>query len=192
MNITLTGTHSVGKTTLGRGLYQHYCNSRKTFFAEGIPRSIIARGYSLGASATMASYTEYIIEQLSALSQASRYEIYLSDRSLLDPYAYALSNQQNGQSLITLRELELLHRVWELEQKEYNLYLYLPVQFPMSNDGIRPVGEGYRELVSQTILNLLEDYQLPYFTITSGPEEMLQQAIARIDSLLLADCPPFS
>lgn len=181
MNITLTGTHGVGKTTLGRSLYLYYSKSRKVFLAEGIPRDIISRGYHLGNCATMDSYAEYIIEQLTALSKANRYDIYLSDRSLLDPYAYALSNQQSGQSLITPRNLELLHQVWELEKKEYDLYLYLPVQFPMNQDGIRPVGEDYRELISQTVLNLLTNHNLPYVTITGNQDDMLQQAIASID-----------
>ena len=129
MSIALCGAHGVGKTTLGLGLYQHYRTEYMTFLAAGIARDIIARGYPLGISATMDSYVEYIIEQISALSRACEYELYISDRTLLDPYAYALVNQRNGQFLINSRELELLQRVWELKRKEYDLYLYLQNRF---------------------------------------------------------------
>lgn len=184
MNIALCGAHGVGKTTLGWELYRHYQAEHKAFLAHGIARGIIARGYSLGAAATMDSYVEYIIEQLSTLARAREYEIYISDRTLLDPYAYALVNQRNGQSLITLRELELLRRVWELEQKEYGLYLYLPVQFPLEQDGIRPADKEYQNQISQSVLGLLQDYHLPYLSIIGNKQEMMQQAIARISELM--------
>ena len=184
MRIALSGAHGVGKTTLGRYLYQYYQVGHKVLFAEGIARGIIARGYSLGMSATMSSYVEYIVDYLASLVQAQEYEIYLSDRTLLDSYAYALTNQNNGHSLITLRELELLRRVWELEQKEFNLYLYLPIQFPIEQDGIRPSNEDYQEQISQTVLMLLQNYHLPYTTITGSQKEMQQQAMSKINALL--------
>lgn len=184
MNIALTGSHGVGKTTLGCELYKYYIQKKSTYFSEGIPRNIIAKGFPLGYLATMDSYVEYIIDQLSALSQAQQYDLYISDRTLLDPYAYALANQSINKSLITPREIELLHQVWLLEQKQYDLYLFLPIQFAMENDGIRPTGEKYRELVSQTILKLLHDNNLNYVTVTGNPQDMLSQAIQSINSLL--------
>lgn len=186
MNIALSGAHGVGKTTLGRNLYQYYQTRYKASLTAGIARSIIARGYPLGESATMGSYVEYMIEHISALSQAKKYEIYLSDRTILDAYAYALTNQRSGYSLITSREIELLHRVWELEQEKYDLYLYLPIQFPLESDGVRPENGAYQGQVSQTILKLLQDYRLPYLTITGNPEEMLQQAITGINDLFVS------
>ena len=184
MNIALTGSHGVGKTTLGFELYKYYAKKKVTFFSEGIPRKIIAKGFPLGDLATMDSYVEYIVGQLSALSQAKQYDLYISDRTLLDPYAYALANENSNKSLITCRELELLHQVWLLERKEYDLYLFLPIQFNMVNDGVRPVGERYRELVSQTILNLLHENNLNYITVTGSPQDMLLQATQSINRLL--------
>lgn len=183
MKIALSGAHGVGKTTLGQGLYKYYRTRCSVFLNAGIARKIIAQGYSLGVNATMDSYVEYMIEHLSALSRANEYELYISDRSILDAYAYALVNSQNGNSLITPRQLELLRLVWELEQKEYDLYLYLPVQFPLKQDGVRPVGREYQEQVSHMIFELLRQYHLTYLNLEGGPKQMLQRAIFEIDQL---------
>lgn len=183
MNIALAGAHGVGKTTLGRKLFLYYSSERKTFFSTGIPRKIISNGYPLGYAATTASYIEYIIEQLSSLRDAYNYELYISDRSLLDAYAYALSNYRVGKSLISRREVELLQRVWEFEQKEYNLYLYIPIQFQMEVDGVRPIGENYREVVSQTTLELIEHYGLRHEIISGDREEIMMKAITAIEKL---------
>lgn len=181
MNIALSGAHGVGKTTLGRGLYRYYQSKYRTFLNAGIARKIIAQGYSLGADATMDSYVEYMIDHLSALSQAKEYDLYLSDRSLLDAYAYALNNYRNGQSLITSRQMELLRRVWELEQEKYDLYLYLPIQFPLVQDGVRPTDGEYQKQVSQTIFELLQQYHLTYLNLEGNPKKMLRKAVLEID-----------
>lgn len=181
MNIALSGAHGVGKTTLGRGLYQYYHSKYKTYLNAGIARKIIAQGYALGADATIDSYVEYIIEHLSALSQAKEYDLYLSDRSLLDAYAYALNNYRNGRFLITARQLELLHQVWELEREKYDLYLYLPVQFPLEQDGVRPTDEEYQNQISQTIFELLQQYHLTYLKLEGNSETMLQNAVLEIE-----------
>ena len=183
MNIALTGSHGVGKTTLGKNLYQYYSSRKNVFLSEGIPRNIIERGYPLGQSATIASYTEYMIDQLAALDQADQYDIYISDRTLLDPYAYALANLQVNASLIPEKEIELLYQVWNLERKKYDLYLYLPIQFSMESDGVRPIGEEYRKLVAQTMLDLLKKYNLNYITLYGSPQEMLYQAVNHIKKL---------
>lgn len=181
MNIALSGAHGVGKTTLGQGLYKYYRTRYNTFLNAGIARKIIAQGYSLGANATMDSYVEYIIEHLSTLSHANEYDLYISDRSIIDAYAYALVNNQNGNSLITLRQLELLRLVWELEQKKYDLYLYLPVQFPLEQDGVRPVGQEYQKQVSYMIFELLQQYHLTYLNLEGDSKHMLKKSIFEID-----------
>lgn len=184
MKIALVGTHGVGKTTLGISIYHFFQRKMSVKFSTGIPREIINRGFKLGKDATLASYIEYIVAQLSALSEADKFDLFISDRSILDTYAYALVNKKRGNSLISDTELRLLQLVWELERERYDLFIYLPIQFCMEKDGVRPEGELYRAEVSNQMLQLLKNNNLPVEIVTGNKEAMYKAAVSIIEQFL--------
>jgi nicotinamide riboside kinase len=57
---------------------------------------------------------------------------------------------------------------------------YIPIEFPVVDDGVRSVDEGFREEVDFMIKNLLDCAEINYHTITGTVEERIKM----IDELL--------
>lgn len=149
----------------------------------GIARSLIGKGFPLGRDATRLSYTQYIVEQLQA-EKALQGRNFISDRTLLDPLSYAEVNRSLHLSDCMSDMIDLLRSVWELESKMYDFYVFVPIEFPMLSDGIRPEGQDYQYQVEQKILSHLQSHQVNYITVTGTPEQRCDQVLSTLRPFL--------
>lgn len=183
ISVAIAGSHGVGKTTLAYSLAAHY-RARSVSLNTQIARSIIRKGYPLGKEATSESYVQYIIAQLTAEQKNQNSDMFISDRTLLDPLSYAIVNLKAGNSVVPQSIIEMIKRIWLLELQQYNLYIFVPIEFPMQNDGVRPEGDEYRELVEKQMVQLLDEYQVKYIRVSGTPKDRNAQASKAIDNLL--------
>lgn len=172
--IAIAGTHGVGKTTLAHSLMKSF-NYHFVVVNSQIARSIIRNGYPLGKEATVESYIQYIIAQLRVEQELEECDLFISDRTLLDPLAYAIVNQKYVNSKIPTGIIELLKRVWLLELQQYDLYVFVPIEFPMQSDGIRPEDEEYRAKIEEQMILLLDENRVKYITVSGSCEERTAQ-----------------
>lgn len=175
--VAITGTHGVGKTTLAHSLADSF-KDRTVVVNSRLARTLIKQGYPLGKAATTESYIQYIIKQLRAELAANECDLFISDRTLLDPLAYALVNQGFPDAAVPESTIALLEAAWLLERRQYDLYVFVPIEFDAQADGIRPEGKDYRIAVENQILSLLNENNVHY-TRVSGPlrtrtEQVLQ------------------
>lgn len=173
--VAITGTHGVGKTTLAYSLADRF-KDRTVVVNSRLARTLINQGYPLGKAATTESYIQYIIKQLRAEQAADACDLFISDRTLLDPLAYALVNRPD--SAVPESTIALLEAAWLLERRQYDLYVFVPIEFDAQADGVRPEGKDYRIAVEDQILALLDENNVHY-TRVSGPlrartEQVLQ------------------
>lgn len=171
MRIAIVGAHGVGKTTLGQCVVKTLESSKRIVFNTNIARSLIAKGYPLNKDATTESYIQYIIAQLSAEQSAESCDLFISDRTLLDPLAYATVNQKYEGSKVPKSIIDTLLHVWLLEQKQYDFYIFVPIEFPMPKDEIRPQDECYRKLVEEEMIAYLERYHINYICVRGTIQE---------------------
>lgn len=182
MKIAFTGTHVTGKTTLLKdceNYIQHNLDGKYSFgFISGIARSIIQRGFPLNKDGNVYSYINYINDQLEAEKVIDNYDIFISDRTLLSPFAYATANQSLPRPFIPDYLIKMMENVWLMEKERYDLYVYFPIEFPMGPpDHIHPSDEEYRKLIDRTIVDLLNKFNVKYIRITGSQSERLKKLL---------------
>jgi nicotinamide riboside kinase len=165
MNIAFAGTHGTGKTMLLNQMIKIFDKDSSFKYVTEVARKIIQRGYPLNQEANTDSYIHYINEQLKAENDIFDSSLFISDRTLLDPLAYALVNKSLPRPYVQDYFIEMLERVWLLEKEQYDLYVYFPIEFPMTFDGIRPEDEEYRRNVDKMIHTLLNKHEINYIEI---------------------------
>lgn len=183
MKLAFTGTHVTGKTTLLHAYDKYYQalsnkQDKKFGYITGIARQIIKRGFPLNKDGNIDSYVNYINDQLEAEKEMNGFDYFISDRTLLSPLAYALTNRSLPRPYIPDYFINMMENIWLLEKDRYDLYIYFPVEFPMSEkDDIHPPDEEYRVQVDIKMRELLERHDIPHIHMTGSPEERLSKLI---------------
>ena len=177
----MAGADGVGKTTLLTALAQHYKGSFSTI--SGVARGIISRGYPLGKAANKDSYVELLRHQLVAVLQMNaRGCRFISERTLLDPYCYAVVNATLPRPFVNPEFIDLLKQVWSLEATLYRLYLIIPIEFALTADGVRDADQEYQRRIADKMDEILRHSAIPYHVLSGAPDERLAQASVIIDA----------
>ena len=183
MKIAFTGAHGTGKTTLLKDMEEMLVDKFKVHSVTEVARKIIEKGYPLNMDATVDSYIHYINDQLNAENeQMQGCDIFISDRTLLDPVAYAMVNSKLPRPYISEYFIEMMKNVWLLEKDRYDLYIYFPIEFALEYDGVRPPDEKYRRDIDNLILSLLEQFQIKYIKISGNRCERKKQLFSIIEN----------
>jgi len=133
-----------------------------------VARSVIAKGYPLDRDATLDSYLNYILAQLTAERAAKTHRHVLSDRSLIDLLAYV---RVNADVRIPTHLNSLLEEIVWIEADYYDVYCYIPVEFVPIDDGIRCIDGDYQQLVDAELVRLFREYQVPTIRISESHDE---------------------
>lgn len=173
MKIWLTGTHGSGKSTILRML------PIKWKITE-VSRTLIEHlGFNplVGES----TYEQKLDFEKKILSVQIKHELelddFVTDRTIFDVLAYSstLLNTLDYWDMVALVS-EYYH--W---QNPYDIVVYIPIEFPMVSDGVRPEGERYREQIDKAILSVLKSFKIPYVTAKGTPEERVSQIYREIE-----------
>lgn len=182
MKIAFAGTHVTGKTTLLKDCEKYILQELEGKYSfgyiSGIARNIIKRGFPLNKDGNIYSYINYINDQLEAEKVINNYDIFISDRTLLSPFAYATVNQRLPRPFIPEYLIKMMENIWLMEKERYDLYVYFPIEFPMGPlDEIHPSDEEYRKSIDLTIFELLNKFDVNYVIMTGNQEERLKKML---------------
>lgn len=185
MKIAFAGTHVTGKTTLLMDYLQYIHmetengHDMHSFgYITGIARNIIARGYPLNKDGNVDSYINYINDQLEAEKRMTNFDDFISDRTLLDPLAYSLVNKSLPRPYIPDYLISMIKNIWLIEKNRYDLYVYFPIEFPMSGiDDIHPSDKEYRERIDKKIYSLLKEHNVKHIFIHGSREQRLNELV---------------
>ncbi|HET7482868.1 MAG TPA: ATP-binding protein [Actinomycetota bacterium] len=174
LRIAIVGSFSTGKTTLA----ELVARRRDLPLLPEVAREIVELGFKLDKDAT--PETEALIFLRQYNNELSTDE-FVGDRSLIDSLAYAgwvLDNQP------WRKEMALWDECLRLAERRlrtnYSHVFYLPIEFPIVADGLRPDDPEFQSDIDQRIVSLLHGHSLEYDTLTGSVEERL----ARIDEIL--------
>lgn len=172
--VVIVGSFSTGKTTLAEAL------ARKM----GLPllpetaREVVELGFKLDKDATAETETLIFLKQFNNELSAREF---VGDRSLIDVMAYAgwvLDNQPRRKENALWEECELLAERYL--RTNYSHVFYLPIEFPIVLDGLRPDDPEFQKEIDERILRLLSTHGVAYETVTGGVEERVAQIQERL------------
>ncbi|MFN2524650.1 MAG: AAA family ATPase [Actinomycetota bacterium] len=174
--IAIVGSFSTGKTTLAELLAQLL----DLPLLPEAAREVAALGFKLDRDATPETEALIFLKQY---NNEVAIDEFVGDRSLLDVMAYAgwvLENQPARKEMALWEECERLAE--RNLRSNYSHVFYLPIEFPIVLDGLRPDDPVFQREIEGRIVALLNRYGITYTTITGTVEERLE----KIESAVVA------
>lgn len=168
MKVAFVGSFSTGKTTLANLFAKEW----------GLPllpevaREVVKLGFPLDMSATAETETLIFLKQWRA---EAVHDTFVADRSIYDVLAYADwvmehndSDRKENHLWYESREIALLNL-----RARYDHVFYLPIEFPIVLDGLRPDDTTFQADIDRRIVTLLNDADVQFSALT-GPIEQRQ------------------
>ena len=163
--IAIVGSFSTGKTTLAEAL----ARKLELPLLPEVAREIVELGFKLDKDATPETEALIFMRQYNNELGADEF---VGDRSLIDVMAYAgwvLDNQPYRKEMLLWEECEKLAE--RRLRTNYSHVYYLPIEFPIVLDGLRPDDPAFQKEIDERVLGLLESHAISYRTITGSVEE---------------------
>ena len=160
MKIGLTGTMSVGKTTLVKALSElpefndYYIATERSKYLRDL-------GIPLNTDSTMPGQLIFLAERASEVLR----EKMLTDRTIWDVCAFT----QQAQSIPDYQKQSYVDTAMTLKL-EYDIVFYIsPEGVDIEDNGVRTTDADYRNQINQEILKLLSLYPPKKLVILTGP-----------------------
>lgn len=174
LRIAIVGSFSTGKTTLAEAL------SRRLDLPllPETAREVVELGFKLDKDATPETEALIFLKQYNnEISEAQ----FVGDRSLIDVMAYAgwvLDNQPPRKEMALWEECKKLAE--RRLRGNYSHVFYLPIEFPIVLDGLRPDDPAFQQEIDDRMLGLLKHHDIEYETIKGSVEERLDRIETRV------------
>ena len=99
--------------------------------------------------------------------------LYITDRWLIDNMAYSKLSPLITENLHYIQQCLLSHflEVWDVK------VFYIPIEFKLEKDGVRPEDLEYQKKVDDLLKELLCYFQIPYITLRGTPELRLNTLV---------------
>lgn len=187
--IAVVGTHGVGKTTLAQAFVQRLAGENISCeLAPEMPRlicnlandnSFFRQGNNNVLKQILLIYSQAQIEFQKSQGGA---DIILCDRSIIDHWAYtkyffAKALKKNG--VLHLYE----HFISEF-CRTYRKLFYIPIEFPLTDDGVREGDQGFQKDIDEIIFDLLNNYSLPYSVVRGSVQERCQNIFESVPFIM--------
>lgn len=169
----ITGSHSVGKTTLVESVAGRLSSSgRRVAVIPEMARLLIAEGVPMNADIDEYGVCCYL-EKYLRMTREIQSDLVISDRAVFDLFVYLLVNKSKA-----VRKC-IVDLVGEIVRQEMDdsTYVYVPVEFAMVSDGVRPEDEAYRLAVDAQARSLLDEFGASYVVLKGSLESRIEQLL---------------
>lgn len=163
--IAIVGSFSTGKTTLAEAVSDKL----------GLPllpeaaREVVELGFRLDKDAT--PETEALIFLKQFYNEMAHPE-FVGDRSLIDVMTYAgwvLDNREWTKEMALWEECEKIAR--HHLRSQYSHVFYLPVEFPIVADGLRPLDPEFQADIDRRMIALMDHNGITFDTLRGSVDE---------------------
>jgi predicted ATPase len=176
MRIAFVGSHGTGKSTLADEIQYNTMGGQDWSIKESVARPFRSLIKRLNLDD---NNSQLLINELSFWNWESNVDIQnlVFTRTPIDNVAYTMvnANDEFSKSLAVEYHSKLKKLSWG-----DTIFMYLPIEFPLVNDGVRPMDPAYQEAVDKQMRLLLEELQINYYVI-KGP---VDERISSIDGIL--------
>jgi hypothetical protein len=146
-----------------------------------VAREVAELGFPLDQNATSETETLIFLKQWRA---ELAHDTFVSDRSIYDVVAYAdwvfdheRERRKEDHLWDEAREIALQNL-----RARYDYVFYLPIEFPIVLDGLRPDDPGFQADIDKRMRRLLESHDVGFHTLTgtiAEREEQVRKIIGR-------------
>jgi nicotinamide riboside kinase len=170
MKIAFVGSFSTGKTTLA----DLFAKEWDYPLLPEVAREVVQLGFPLDQSATAETETLIFLKQWRAEAIHDRF---VADRSIYDVLAYAdwVMEHQDGDR----KENHLWYESREIAildlRARYDHVFYLPVEFPIVLDGLRPDNPEFQADIDRRVVELLKGADVAFTTLGGSVAERQEQ-----------------
>lgn len=173
--IAIVGSFSTGKTTLAELLARRLSLP----LLPEVAREVAALGFRLDKDASPEAEALIFLKQYN--NELATPE-FVGDRSLIDVMAYAgwVVDHQPRRKETALWD-ECLRLAERGLRSGYSAIYYLPIEFPIVLDGLRPDDPQFQEEIDARIVGLLAAHGLTYVTISGSVEDRLRGIEAHLN-----------
>ncbi|MGQ0744242.1 MAG: AAA family ATPase [Acidimicrobiales bacterium] len=175
MKIAFVGSFSTGKTTLANLFAREW----EVPLLPEVAREVVALGFPLDQTATAETETLIFLKQWQA---ESGHEHFVADRSVYDVLAYADWVMDNRPAERKEDHLWFAARAIATDglRSRYDKVFYLPVEFPIVLDGLRPDDTAFQADIDQRIVTLLSDADVAFEHLSGTVEQRQEQVRAAV------------
>ncbi len=173
--VAIVGSFSTGKTTLAEAA----APKLDLPLLPEVAREIVELGFKLDKDATVETETLIFLRQY---YNEMIHQSFVGDRSLIDVMAYAswvLENQERR------KEFALWDTCMSIAKhnlrSQYTDVFYLPIEFGIVPDGLRPMDEDFQADIDRRMVHFLELYDVQYQTLTGSVEDRMQGLLQALD-----------
>ncbi len=172
--IAIVGSFSTGKTTLAEAT----ATRLDLPILRDVAREISGLGFKLDQNATVETETLIFLRQY--VNELTHPE-FVGDYSIIHVLAYAgwvLENQERR------KEFALWDACLEIAQQHssnYSQVFYLPIEFGIVPDGLRPLDTDFQKDIDERIVGVLDAYDVKHSTLTGSVEERLDALLFSLD-----------
>ena len=167
--IAIVGSFSTGKTTTAEILARRL----DLPLLPEVAREVVELGFKLDKDASPETETLIFMRQYN--NEIST-ESFVGDRSMIDVMAYAgwvLDNRPRSKEFYLWDEcVRLAERTL---RTAYSHVFYLPIEFPIVLDGLRPDDPEFQKDIDERILRLLRTHDIEYETITGSVSDRVEK-----------------
>lgn len=198
MRIAISGTYSTGKTTTSyalswlTGIPRTHAKTMRELLPDVAPgKRLEDCGVSELIQLGILRFSERCVHE------AGLGEEFISDGSALHEWSYGKIRAQVGinpedptsipkQNSIDGKALDLsMEAIGEIVKRHaknnYDVFIHLPIEFPLVKDGHRPVSEDFRKSSNDLLLETLEDLSIPVYTIGGDLKTRLEKIVKILD-----------
>jgi nicotinamide riboside kinase len=187
IRVALVGAHGTGKTTLAKALVGSLTNMEiEVRNLSEAPRLICDRAgdptfFRRGNNTPLRQNLILLVHLLQELDLSNNVDVLISDRSLLDHWAYTLhlfGRELDEEGLRQLYEAFVVDHC-----RHYDVLFFLPIEFAVIDDGTREGDSRFQAEIEQCMLDLIGEYQIEV-QVVRGP---LEERTEFCSSVLLSE-----
>lgn len=186
--LDFVGAHSTGKTTVIDGIATILRRQKRNFrIIESESRKVAQRSddeqiYNLTAEGTQCMIS--LFNWGNVLKSAMENEITLCTDWAVRTLAYTICSDKIDDRVVNMHKqwLDILHS----DSITHNInvfHIYIPIEFPIVQDGVRIVDPEYQKKVDEQILYVFDSCKVPYRTLKGTPQERIDLVVCFLNEL---------
>lgn len=173
MRVSISGTHSTGKTTLVNLIKKNY----NFIFQEGLTR-VVNQFFTINSNGGDIMQVIAATDHLKRVSCSDKLIDIFSERCSLDCLAYTQVLYNYNQ--VSKDVLDYAEYVFKKTINSYDLIFYLKPEFNIVEDGVRDMNVNFRDDVYKCFENIIKSYNINVEILTGS----IEQRFSRIQLLL--------